>query len=591
MPLPININYLINRKVESNRLECKAGWNPDKIYHTICAFATDLDNEGGGYIIIGAEEDNGIIKRPVKGLDDHTIDTIQRQMVGFDAKIKPAYRYITSVEQIDGKNILVLWVPTGANRPYSVPESVVAKNSQPKFYIRSKASTIEAKGDTLNEVHLLANRVPFDERGNENITLNDISALRLYDHLRSVNSKLADDFSPAALADILDKMNLLVGPPEHRLIKNVAAMMFCDTPEKFFPYTQVDIVQFPEGRVENPDLMVEVPKIVGPIPKIINETLSYLRTNVIKQHIIKPANSEKSEKAFNYPYQALEEAVVNALYHRDYQEPEPVEIAIEPTGIDILSYSGPDRSISEDAIKEARILKARRYRNRRLGDFLKELGLTEGRATGIPTIQKHLRLNGSPAATIQTDEDRSYFLITIPCREDMIRIEDIDTPDSDDILSTTLFSVLKSPDLQVYIADNVSVIALKNQLQNLFLQVYLQVWDKAKVKREKLIEAVVTTFGSLYRRKELSVGELAACTQVGTLYQFRRNILDPIIANGYVEMTIPDKPKSSKQTYRLTSKGIDLWTDKLPAATEQSETDTTTTEHIATKHVKENGNS
>ena len=84
-------------------------------------------------------------------------------MIGFDAKIQPTYRYITSVEQIDDKNILVLWVPAGANRPYTVPVSVVAKTSQPKFYIRSKASTIEAKGDTLNEVHLLANRVPFDE--------------------------------------------------------------------------------------------------------------------------------------------------------------------------------------------------------------------------------------------------------------------------------------------------------------------------------------------------------------------------------------------------------------------------------------------
>ena len=51
MALPINIEDLLNkRKIESNRIEFKAGWNPDKIYHTICAFATDLDNIGGGYI-------------------------------------------------------------------------------------------------------------------------------------------------------------------------------------------------------------------------------------------------------------------------------------------------------------------------------------------------------------------------------------------------------------------------------------------------------------------------------------------------------------------------------------------------------------
>ena len=45
MALPINIEDLLNkRKVESNRIEFKASWNPDKIYHTICAFATDLEN-------------------------------------------------------------------------------------------------------------------------------------------------------------------------------------------------------------------------------------------------------------------------------------------------------------------------------------------------------------------------------------------------------------------------------------------------------------------------------------------------------------------------------------------------------------------
>ena len=52
MALPINIEDLLNkRKIESNRIEFKADWNPDKIYHTICAFATDLENIGGGYIL------------------------------------------------------------------------------------------------------------------------------------------------------------------------------------------------------------------------------------------------------------------------------------------------------------------------------------------------------------------------------------------------------------------------------------------------------------------------------------------------------------------------------------------------------------
>ena len=59
-------------------------------------------------------------------------------------------------------------------------------------------------------------------------------------------------------------------------------------------------------------------------------------------------------------------------------------------------------------------MKSRRYRNRYLGDFLKELDLTEGRSTGVPTIQEKLADNGSPRATFETTEDRLTFLIHIP---------------------------------------------------------------------------------------------------------------------------------------------------------------------------------
>lgn len=43
--------------------------------------------------------------------------------------------------------------------------------------------------------------------------------------------------------------------------------------------------------------------------------------------------------------------------------------------------------------------------------------MSEGRATSIPTIQEELRKNGSLPARIETDDERSYFLIEITCRE------------------------------------------------------------------------------------------------------------------------------------------------------------------------------
>lgn len=421
MALPINIEDLLNKnKVESDRIEFKKGWNPTSIYHSVCAFANDIDNIGGGYIIVGVEEENGVAKRPVCGIPESSLDKIQRELHQYNQLFEPFYAPRLSVEDVDGKKILVIWAASGNSRPYCIPSDVTARQKKPVYYIRYGTSSIEAKGEFLDQLRDLANRVPFDERGNENIALNDISILLLKDYLVKVGNRLADADLTSNLPKVLEQMDLYDGPVEKRLIKNVAVMMFSENPSKFFKQTQVEIVLFPEGRENNPDNIIEIPPITGPVHLMIAEALNYLRINIVKERIKKVPDSAFSKKCFNYPYQALEEAVVNALYHRNYQEREPVEITIEPERISILSYSGPDRSISMQAIREAKSLRSRRYRNRRLGEFLKELNLTEGRATGIPTIQKVLAANGSPQAAIETDEARLFFLIDIPCHPDMV---------------------------------------------------------------------------------------------------------------------------------------------------------------------------
>lgn len=561
MVFQLNIEDLLNkRRVESNRIEFKKGWNPSDIYKTICAFANDYENIGGGYILVGVEQDeNGVAKRPVKGLSINEIDTIMKEMVGYDAKIKPAY--VTRIE-VDGQHILAIWAPARNNRPYSVPENVVAKQvSNVKYYIRSKSSSIEAKGEILRELFDLANNTPFDERGNPNITIDDISPVLVYDHLKKIGSKLLETFNPKHLIDTLEAMELLIGPTEDRLIKNVAAMMFCEHPEKFFPVTQVDIVIFPEGSIENPDLMIEAPKVVGPVPKMIQETLSYLRTNVIKQKIVKPADREESIKTFNYPYQAFEEIISNCLYHRDYQIREPVEITVEPTHIDVLSYAGPDRSISTEDIKEARKLKARRYRNRRLGDFLKELDLTEGRSTGIPTIQKALRENGSSPAVIKTDDDRTYFLMTIPCRQDMIDVIHLETEHvSHQDFEARLLQIFGKESAKVQNTVYQCSISNKNQLLQILEQLSVKVWDRSKkaIDKSLLCQYAIETI-EYVNINPSTIKEILELLNHPDSTEFRRKILNPLISLGYVVMTDPDKPTSSKQRYTLTSIGKSLF--------------------------------
>ena len=63
MTLPLSIDLLLNGKaVEWERLEFKAGWNSLAVLHSMCAFANDFHNLGGGYIVVGVAEKTG---RPV----------------------------------------------------------------------------------------------------------------------------------------------------------------------------------------------------------------------------------------------------------------------------------------------------------------------------------------------------------------------------------------------------------------------------------------------------------------------------------------------------------------------------------------------
>lgn len=128
--------------------------------------------------------------------------------------------------------MLVIWAPSGVNRPYAVPVDVTAKLKKLKYYVRSGSSSIEAKGEVLDELRDMANRVPFDERPNPDIKESDISMVLLRDYLAAVGSKLEASLFTQPLTVTLDQMELMAGPTVNRMIKNVAAMMFCEHPEK-----------------------------------------------------------------------------------------------------------------------------------------------------------------------------------------------------------------------------------------------------------------------------------------------------------------------------------------------------------------------
>ena len=77
--------------------------------------------------------------------------------------------------------------------------------------------------------------------------------------------------------------------------------------------------------------------------------------------------------------------------------------------IEMVSFPGPDCLVTQEGLKRYKVSN-RRYRNRRIGDILKELHLTEGRNTGFGKILSALEENGSPKPEFETDEGHNYFI-------------------------------------------------------------------------------------------------------------------------------------------------------------------------------------
>lgn len=409
MAIPIDINKLLEENiVEWARIEFKEGWNPDTTLKTISAFANDIDNWGGGYIIIGAKESNGQISRPIKGIKLEDIDTIQKEILRYCKFLKPAYIPVLQPVTYEGANLLLIWVPGGFDRPYACPKVPTNKNSEKVYYIRKLSSTIEATDLDFKELMSLAHNVPFDDRINLNSELNDLKHPIIRNYLASVNSALYESSNNMSIEELAKDLRIAGGPIEYFKPLNVGLLFFSDNPEKYFPYTRIEIVNIPDPTGQGMEERI----FTGPIDQQLRDALSYIKNNVIAQKVYKVTGQAEAKRVYNYSYDAIEEFLSNAVYHKSYQIHEPITVRIEKDKIEITSIPGPDRSISDSDILNYN-MRSRRYRNRRIGDFLKELHLIEGRNTGIPTAINAIKRNQSPLPQLLTDEERSFFSVIL----------------------------------------------------------------------------------------------------------------------------------------------------------------------------------
>ena len=251
--LPINIQDLLSKRViEDERIEFKEGWNPEAVLHTLCAFANDFHNLGGGYLVIGVAEENGMPKMPPIGLQPKQIDDIRKQLLQLEKNaITPSFHTLTATYEIQNRLILVIWAMAGEMRPYRAKKQLTFNSKGGEnwaYYIRQHSSTIEARGEIEQELLTLANKIPFDDRMNLSADImHDIEPHLIREFLTQINSELARHARHLSIEELAKRLNIVSGTQEALFIKNVGLLFFNSEPEKFFPATQIDVVYFPKG--------------------------------------------------------------------------------------------------------------------------------------------------------------------------------------------------------------------------------------------------------------------------------------------------------------------------------------------------------
>jgi ATP-dependent DNA helicase RecG len=159
----------------------------------------------------------------------------------------------------------------------------------------------------------------------------------------------------------------------------------------------------------------------------------------------------------------------------------------------------------------------RRYRNRRIGEFLKELNLTEGRGTGIPKILRAIQKNGSPLPVFETDDDRTYFVARFPIH-----------PKAPHRITKEDSAEHKRPRHQ-------------SQYQSQYQS------DKQPLSTRICLYLAQTTDASISDISE-HLGQKRVSGQL-------KVVLKDLMTEAIIEYTMPDKPQSRLQRYRLTAKG------------------------------------
>ena len=392
------LNLIQKMKCESQFLELKSAGKgcPKRLYDTLSSFSNQDD---GGIIIFGVDEEHGYQESGVYDAQD-----LQKKINEQCLQMEPVVRPLLTVLEKDGKCFVAAEIPGMdlADRPcyYRGQGRIkgafvrVGDSDEPmtEYEIYSYEAFRKKYQDDLREIP----RASF-------ASLNQETLKTYLEKVREGKPKLS------RLPD--EEICELMSITRNGEVTLSAVLLFSPYPQAYFPQLCITAVVVPGKELGETGILGECfldnRRIEGTLPEMLDGAIQFVRKNMKIKTIIDPDTGKRTDHT-DYPVEAVREAVLNALVHRDYSihtEGMPIQVVMYEDRLEIRNPGGIYGRLRVDQLGKVQP----DTRNPVLASALEILGVTENRYSGIPTMRRALAGAGLPEPVFQ--DTRGSFLV------------------------------------------------------------------------------------------------------------------------------------------------------------------------------------
>lgn len=310
---------------ETENIEFKSSLSEKRqIGETVSAFS----NNSGGKIFVGINDDAEIIG---VAIGSRTLEDLANYII---SNTDPRLYVSIKVGSVDNKDIIVIEVPESDEKPLFF---------RGRAYIRmGRTNQVLSAAQVREFIENGRYSISWDEKVYEMASLEDIDENKVKWFLENAESERNRDIDPKTpVKEALNKLDLL----KDDLLTNAALLLFGKNPQKFFLQAVTKCARFKGiDTVDFDDMKVFDGNIFDQREDALNFIMKHIR------HSATVKGTERVER-FEYPLEAIREAITNAICHRDYQINSNVQVRIFDDRLEIWGCGPLPGTLTVDDLK------------------------------------------------------------------------------------------------------------------------------------------------------------------------------------------------------------------------------------------------